>query len=87
MKFNSKKYALIAATQSGAAKELAMAIARRQFKRPASTKVAYEPGTLGVSHVSESIKSAYGRIRPRRERRQMARVLHTDFQKFYSEGK
>ncbi|MEK3873689.1 MULTISPECIES: hypothetical protein [unclassified Paenibacillus] len=90
MKYTSrikdKKYALIAAIQSGAAYDYATAKARRQFKRPASEKKPYQRGKLGPSAVAKAINDDYGRIVSRRGRKQHARVFDVKFQKYYSQG-
>ncbi|MNW38926.1 hypothetical protein D3C74_160060 [compost metagenome] len=85
-RFANKKDALTAALQAGAALDLAVAKSRRQFKRQASGKKAYEHGSIGSSQVSKSIKDAFGRILTRRERKQAAKETGKPFQKFYAQG-
>ncbi|MNW58316.1 hypothetical protein D3C74_361720 [compost metagenome] len=85
-RFASKKDALTASLQAGAAHDLAVAKSRRQFKRQASEKKAYKPGELGISEVSKAIKEEYGRILPRHTRRWIAKTSEQPFQKFYAQG-
>lgn len=93
MKYTSrikdKKYALIAALQSGAAYDYATAKARRQFKRPKSEKKSYQRGKLGPSAVATAILQEYGKfigIISRRERKQLAKIEGRPVPKFYAQG-
>lgn len=79
-RITNKKYALIAAY------DYAVAKARRQFKRPANEDKPYKRGELGPSVVATAIKEHYGRIMPRRERKQLAKATGRPMTKFYAQG-
>ncbi|OKP97752.1 hypothetical protein [Paenibacillus sp. P46E] len=84
--FSNKKFALIAALQSGAAYDLANVKSRRQFKHEASEKKAYVPGSLGLSSVSATIKKEYGGILNRTGRKLLAKTRREARPRFYSRG-
>lgn len=91
MKYSSritnKKHALIAALQSGAAYDYAVAKSRRQFRRPKSEKQAYKPGSLGPSAVATAVKEEFhGLILSRRERKELVKASRAPVKKFYSQG-
>lgn len=79
-----KAAALRIAKQAGAAREFAELKARRQFKREKSEKLPYEPGTIGLSAVSEAILNDYGHIMSRRERRALAKQQGVPFRAYYN---
>ncbi|MNW41745.1 hypothetical protein D3C74_188940 [compost metagenome] len=91
-RFANKKDALTAALQAGAARDLAVAKSRRQFKRTASGKKAYKPGNLGPSAVATAIKKMMkleykiDAIPNRQQRKSFARLQGKPFQKFYAQG-
>lgn len=74
--------------QAMAARQWAEMKANRRFKRtkPEVKKEAYEPGTLGLSSVSEAIKKDYGVIENRRGRRLIARAVakYTTLKSYYN---
>ncbi|OIB04861.1 hypothetical protein AK95_14695 [Paenibacillus sp. LC231] len=87
MKITNKKYALTAALQAGAAHEFALIKSRRQFKREASGKTPYKPGSIGPSVVATAISKAFhGVILNRSERKRLAKIDGKPFQKFYAQG-
>ncbi|WP_339193122.1 hypothetical protein [Paenibacillus sp. FSL W8-1287] len=87
MKITNKKYALTAALQAGAAHEFALIKSRRQFKREALEKKPYKPGSIGPSVVATAIKNTFhGVILSRSERKRLAKIDGTPFQKFYAQG-
>jgi hypothetical protein len=72
LKFSSKKGALIAALQAGAARDFAILKAARRLKPSKSEKKSYKPGTLGTSVVATTIKEMYGNILGRKLRKQIS---------------
>lgn len=79
-----KAIAFRLAKQAATAKDFAIAKARRQSKRPRSTKVAYVPGTIGLSSVSEAIKKDYGTILSRRDRKALAKEQGVAMTRYYN---
>ncbi|OCA84467.1 hypothetical protein A8F94_17370 [Bacillus sp. FJAT-27225] len=71
--FKDKAQALRVALQAGKAREFAEFKRAARPKKSKNTKPVYEPGTLGLSAVSASIKKEHGVILSRRERKQKAR--------------
>ncbi|WP_339271480.1 hypothetical protein NYE54_08305 [Paenibacillus sp. FSL K6-1330] len=87
MKITNKKYALTAALQAGAAHEFALIKSHRQFKREAVEKKPYKPGSIGPSVVATAISEAFhGLILNRSERKRLAKINGTPFQKIYAQG-
>lgn len=74
-RFIDKLQAFRVAKQAGMARDLAELKKGRRVKAERSTKKPYEPGTLGLSKVSETIKKDHGRIVSRRERKQIAKQM------------
>lgn len=79
-----KAMAFRIAKQAGAARDFAILKSRRQYKKPKSTKVAYTPGTLGLSQVSEAIKKDHGAILSRRERKALAKQQGVAMTRYYN---
>lgn len=80
----NKKYSLIAAIQSQYAKDFAQFKSGRQFKHEASDKKAYEPGTLGLSMVSQAIQKEYGGFLNRAGRKLLAKTRREARPRFYN---
>lgn len=72
-RFIDKTQAFRVAKQAGYARDLAELKKGQRLKPGRSEKKAYEPGTLGLSQVSASIKKDHGKILSRRERKSLAR--------------
>lgn len=72
--FKDKKQALRCARQAAFAREFAQFKSRRQFRRQASGKKPYKPGSIGISAVSAEIKQVFGEVIPRRDRRSAGRT-------------
>jgi hypothetical protein len=70
--FKDKMQAFRVARQAGALRELAETKKSTRVKSSRSTKVPYQPGSLGLSQVSTDIKKEYGSILSRHKRKQMA---------------
>lgn len=86
MKITNKKYALTAALQAGAAHDFALFKSRRQFKREASEKKPYKPGSIGPSIIATAIKKEFGSILSRSERKMLAKAYKKPLQKFFAQG-
>ncbi|MDF9845109.1 MULTISPECIES: hypothetical protein [unclassified Paenibacillus] len=80
----NKKYSLIAAIQSQCAKDFAQYKSGRRFKREASDKKAYKPGTLGLSMVSQAIQKEYGGYLNRSGRKLLAKAGRVSRPRFYN---
>ncbi|MFD5020036.1 hypothetical protein ACFWMP_14130 [Paenibacillus sp. NPDC058367] len=83
-RITNKRHALVAALQSGAAKDFAIAKYRRKYKHEASKKVTYSPGSLGPSVVTAAIIKEYGGVLTRSIRKAKAKRTGEPFIKFYS---
>lgn len=83
-RITSKKNALIAAMQSQCAKDFAQYKSGRQFKHEDSDKKAYEPGTLGLSMVSQAIQKEYGGFLNRSGRKLLAKTRREACPRFYN---
>lgn len=83
-RITNKRLALIAALQSGAALDYAVAKSRRQFKREKSEKKAYVPGHIGLSVVSDAIDKEYGGILNRSGRKLLAKTRREARPRLYS---
>lgn len=87
MRITNKKHAFTAALQAGAARDFALFKSRRQFKREASDKKPYKPGSIGPSAVVTAIKDAFsGIILNRSERKRLAKANGEPVKKFYAQG-
>lgn len=85
MRITNKKHAFTAALQAGAARDFTLFKSRRQFKREASDKKSYKPGSIGPSVVASSIKNTFGDILSRRERKHWAKTYCQPLKKFYAQ--
>lgn len=83
-RITNKRFAFIAALQAGAARDYAIAKSRRQFKHEASIKLAYVPGTLGLSVVAAAIQKEYGGIISKANRKGKAKRTGKPRPLFYS---
>jgi hypothetical protein len=84
-RFANPKDALKASLQAGAAHDYAVVKSGRRYKKEASTKKAYEPGTIGSSQVVQDIKEVWHGLVPSRcERRMLSKMHDVPFQRFYS---
>lgn len=79
-----KKFGSILLKQILAAKEFAAFKVSRSFKKGRSEKQAYAKGTIGLSQVSQSIKSDFGRIISRKERKALAKSQGVAFKAYYN---
>lgn len=83
-RITNKRSALTAALQAGAARDFAIFKSNRKFKREASNKEAYVPGTLGLSVVATAIKKEYGGIISKANRKGKAKRTGMPRPLFYS---
>jgi hypothetical protein len=82
--FAVKTNATIVFKQAAAARRFALAKSRRQFKRQASGKVAYVPGSIGLSMVAAAIEKEYGGIISKANRKGKAKRTGQPRTRFYS---
>jgi hypothetical protein len=73
-RFIDKFQAFRVAKQAGRVRELAELKKGQRLKSGRSEKKPYEPGILGLSHVSAAIKKDHGKILNRRERKALAKA-------------
>lgn len=79
-----KKFGTILLNQVLAAKQFLGFKSPQLAKKSKSTKKEYELGTLGLSAVSKAIKTDFGRVVSRKERKIISKNLGTPFQAYYN---